>query len=75
MVSEPAAGIEEEQAKNFQWGLRRRSGGDNHHSNNNYSSSNNKNSGYGRDQRNRGQQSNRYANSSSQQSRGPSEGE
>nr|GFB88370.1 reverse transcriptase domain-containing protein [Tanacetum cinerariifolium] len=32
-----AAGIEEEQAKNFQWGLRR----------------NNRNSGYGRDQRNR----------------------
>nr|GFB28080.1 putative reverse transcriptase domain, aspartic peptidase domain protein [Tanacetum cinerariifolium] len=32
------------------------------------------NSGYGRDQRNRGQQSNRSANSGSQQSRGPSEG-
>nr|GFD33975.1 hypothetical protein [Tanacetum cinerariifolium] len=39
-----AAGTEEEQAKNFQWGLRR-------------------NSGNGRDQRNRGQQSNRSANS------------
>nr|GEW38437.1 hypothetical protein [Tanacetum cinerariifolium] len=36
------AGTEEEQAKNFQWGLRR-------------------NSGYGSDQRNRGQQSNRSA--------------
>nr|GFD33361.1 zinc finger, CCHC-type, retrotransposon Gag domain protein [Tanacetum cinerariifolium] len=35
-----AAGTEEEQAKNFQWGLRR-------------------NSGNGRDQRNRGHQSNR----------------
>nr|GFD22861.1 zinc finger, CCHC-type, retrotransposon Gag domain protein [Tanacetum cinerariifolium] len=39
-----AAGTAEEQAKNFQWGLRR-------------------NSGNGRDQRNRGQQSNRYVNS------------
>nr|GFB74846.1 zinc finger, CCHC-type, retrotransposon Gag domain protein [Tanacetum cinerariifolium] len=37
-----AAGTEEEQAKNFQWGLRR-------------------NSDYGRDQRNRDQQSNRSA--------------
>nr|GFB24854.1 hypothetical protein [Tanacetum cinerariifolium] len=84
-----AAGTEEEQAKNFQWGLRRqksgnrhqptsqqsshrnhghnndrhgsdkRGGSDNHRSsNNNYSGSNNRNSGYGRDQRNRGQQSN-----------------
>nr|GFD48727.1 zinc finger, CCHC-type, retrotransposon Gag domain protein [Tanacetum cinerariifolium] len=38
-----AAGIEEEQAKNFQWGLRRsdrRGGSDNHRSsNNNYSGS------------------------------------
>nr|GFC63763.1 hypothetical protein [Tanacetum cinerariifolium] len=33
-----------------------------------------RNSGYGRDQRNRGQQSNRFTNSGSQQSRGPSEG-
>nr|GFC18957.1 hypothetical protein [Tanacetum cinerariifolium] len=49
------AGTAEEQAKNFQWGLRR-------------------NSGNGRDQRNRGQQSNRSANSGFQQSRGPSEG-
>nr|GFC89112.1 zinc finger, CCHC-type, retrotransposon Gag domain protein [Tanacetum cinerariifolium] len=32
------------------------------------------NSGYGRDQRNRGQQSNRSTNSGSQQSRGPSKG-
>nr|GFB19751.1 hypothetical protein [Tanacetum cinerariifolium] len=95
-----AAGTEEEQAKNFQWGFcrstlnhlmcmsymdvaqvanaahnyeilherddddterpdKRRSGGDNHRSNNNYSESNNRNSGYGCDQRNRGQQSNR----------------
>nr|GFD49433.1 zinc finger, CCHC-type, retrotransposon Gag domain protein [Tanacetum cinerariifolium] len=38
-----AAGTEEEQAKNFQWGLRRRGGNDNHrgsNNNNNYSSSN-----------------------------------
>nr|GEY53505.1 hypothetical protein [Tanacetum cinerariifolium] len=110
------AGTEEEQAKNFQWGLRRstlnhlicmsytdvaqvanaarnyeilyerdddntkrpdkRRGGSNNHrsSNNNYSGSNNRNSGYGRDQRNRGQESNRSTNSGSQQSRGPSEG-
>nr|GFC73720.1 zinc finger, CCHC-type, retrotransposon Gag domain protein [Tanacetum cinerariifolium] len=39
-----SAGTEEEQAKNFQWGLRR-------------------NSGNGRDQKNRGHQSNRSANS------------
>nr|GEZ29868.1 hypothetical protein [Tanacetum cinerariifolium] len=51
----PPAGTEEEQAKNFQWGLRR-------------------NSDNRRDQRIRGQQSNRYANSSFQQSKGPSEG-
>nr|GEX20922.1 ribonuclease H-like domain-containing protein [Tanacetum cinerariifolium] len=140
-----AAGIEEEQAKNFQWGLRRstlnhlmcmsytdvaqvanaarnyeilhewddndterpdkrqksgdrhqptsqqsshrnhgqnndrhrsdrRGGGDNHRSNNNYSGNNNRNSSYGCDQRNRGHQSNRFANFGSQQSRGPSEG-
>nr|GFD38679.1 hypothetical protein [Tanacetum cinerariifolium] len=70
-----AAGIEEEQAKNFQWGLRRRGGSGNHRSsNNNYFGSNNRNFGYGRDQRNRGQQSNRSTNSGSQQSRGPSEG-
>nr|GFC88284.1 hypothetical protein [Tanacetum cinerariifolium] len=36
--------------------------------------SNNRNSGYGRDQRNKGQQSNLSAISGSQQSRGPSEG-
>nr|GFC84775.1 hypothetical protein [Tanacetum cinerariifolium] len=52
---EAAAGTEEEQAKNFQWGLCR-------------------NSSNGRDQRSRGQQSNRSTNSGSQQSRGPSEG-
>nr|GFC97995.1 hypothetical protein [Tanacetum cinerariifolium] len=34
----------------------------------------NRNSGYGRDQRNRGHQSNRSVNCGSQQSRGPSEG-
>nr|GFD47133.1 zinc finger, CCHC-type, retrotransposon Gag domain protein [Tanacetum cinerariifolium] len=38
-----AAGTEEEQAKNFQWGLRNRRGGSDNHrsSNNNYSGSNN----------------------------------
>nr|GEX58972.1 putative reverse transcriptase domain-containing protein [Tanacetum cinerariifolium] len=60
-----AAGTKEEQAKNFQWGLRQ-------------STLNHlmcmSNSGNGRDQRNRGQQSNRSANSGFQQSRGPSEG-
>nr|GEV86363.1 zinc finger, CCHC-type, retrotransposon Gag domain protein [Tanacetum cinerariifolium] len=56
-------------------GSDRQGGSDNHRSSNhNYSGSNNRNSGYGRDQRNRGQQSNRSANSGSQQSRGPSEG-
>nr|GFC54705.1 zinc finger, CCHC-type, retrotransposon Gag domain protein [Tanacetum cinerariifolium] len=59
---------------NDRHGSDRRSGGDNHRSNNNYSGSNNRNSGYGRDQRNMGQQSNRSAISGSQQSRGPSEG-
>nr|GFC32320.1 putative reverse transcriptase domain, aspartic peptidase domain protein [Tanacetum cinerariifolium] len=48
---------------NDRHGSDRRSGGDNHGSNNNYSGNNNRNSGYGRDQRNRGQQSNRSANS------------
>nr|GFD04796.1 hypothetical protein [Tanacetum cinerariifolium] len=45
-------------------GSDRQGGGDNHRSsnNNNYSSSNNRSSGNGRDQRNMGQQSNRYAN-------------
>nr|GFC09295.1 zinc finger, CCHC-type, retrotransposon Gag domain protein [Tanacetum cinerariifolium] len=38
-----AAGTEEEQAKNFQWGLRRRGGSDNYrNSNNSYSGSNNR---------------------------------
>nr|GFB81298.1 zinc finger, CCHC-type, retrotransposon Gag domain protein [Tanacetum cinerariifolium] len=100
---------------NDRHGSDRRSGGDNHRSNNSYSGSNNRstlnhlmcmsytdvaqvanaarnyeilherddddterpdkrNSGYGRDQRNRGQQSNRSAISGSQQSRVPSEG-
>nr|GFC00401.1 hypothetical protein [Tanacetum cinerariifolium] len=55
---------------------KRRGGSDNHRSrnNNNYSSSNNRNFGNGRDQINRGHQSNRSTNSGSQQSRGPSEG-
>nr|GFC07239.1 hypothetical protein [Tanacetum cinerariifolium] len=60
---------------NDRHGSDRRGGNDNHRSsNNNYSGSNNRSSGNGRDHRNRGQQSNRYANSGSQQSRGPSEG-
>nr|GFA76330.1 reverse transcriptase [Tanacetum cinerariifolium] len=60
---------------NDRHGSDRRGGSDNHRSsNNNYSGSNNRNSGYGHDQRNRGHQSNRSANSGSQQSRGPSEG-
>nr|GEY56523.1 Gag-Pol polyprotein [Tanacetum cinerariifolium] len=60
---------------NDRHGSDRRGGSDNHRSSNsNYSGSNNMNSGYGRDQRNRGHQSDRYANSGSQQSRGPSEG-
>nr|GFC16072.1 hypothetical protein [Tanacetum cinerariifolium] len=42
--------------------------------NNNYSGRNNRNSSYGHDQKNRGQQSNRPANFGSQQSWGPSEG-
>nr|GFC90730.1 hypothetical protein [Tanacetum cinerariifolium] len=57
---------------NDRHGSDRRGGSDNHHSsnnNNNYSSSNNRH-----DQRNRGHQSNRSADSGSQQSRGPSEG-
>nr|GFC60356.1 reverse transcriptase domain-containing protein [Tanacetum cinerariifolium] len=45
-------------------GSDRRGGSDNHRSSNiNYSGSNNRNSSYGRDQRNRGHQSNRSANS------------
>nr|GFA81845.1 hypothetical protein [Tanacetum cinerariifolium] len=121
-----AACTAEEQAKNFQWGLRRstlnhlmcilftdvaqvanaarnyeilhvrddddakrpdkrQKSGDRHqpttqqsshrnHGHNNDRYGSDRNSGYGRDQRNRGQQSNRSANSGSQQSRGPSEG-
>nr|GFC43381.1 reverse transcriptase domain-containing protein [Tanacetum cinerariifolium] len=49
---------------NDRHGSDRRGGSDNHHSsNNNYSGSNNRNFGYGRDHRNRGQQSNRSTNS------------
>nr|GFB55942.1 hypothetical protein [Tanacetum cinerariifolium] len=60
---------------NDRHGSDRRGGSDIHRSsNNNYSGNNNRNSGYGCDQRNKGQQSNRPANSGSQQSRGPSEG-
>nr|GFC23195.1 zinc finger, CCHC-type, retrotransposon Gag domain protein [Tanacetum cinerariifolium] len=120
------AGTKEEQAKNFQWGLRRstlnhlmcmsytdvaqvanaarnyeilherddddtkrpdkwQKSGDRHqptsqqsshknHGHNNDRHGSDRNSGYGRDQRNRGQQSNRSAISGSQQSRGPSKG-
>nr|GFB71717.1 hypothetical protein [Tanacetum cinerariifolium] len=61
---------------NDRHGSDRRGGSDNHRSsNNNYSGSNNRNSSYGLDQRNRGQQSNRSTNYGSQQSRGPSEGD
>nr|GFA43756.1 retrotransposon protein, putative, Ty3-gypsy subclass [Tanacetum cinerariifolium] len=91
-----AAGTEEEQAKNFQWGLRKSTL--NHlmcmpftdvaqvaNAARNYEilherddddveRPDKQNSGNGRDQRNRGQQSNRSANSGFQQSRGPSEG-
>nr|GFA69670.1 hypothetical protein [Tanacetum cinerariifolium] len=91
-----AAGTEEEQAKNFQWGLRRSTL--NHLMCMSYTDvaqvanvarnyeilherddedterPDKRNSGNGRDQRNRGHQSNRSANSGSQQSRGPSEG-
>nr|GFB20307.1 hypothetical protein [Tanacetum cinerariifolium] len=60
---------------NDRYGSDRRGGDDNHrNSNNNYSGNNNRNSGNRHDQRNKGQQSNRSANSGSQQSRGPSEG-
>nr|GFA63610.1 hypothetical protein [Tanacetum cinerariifolium] len=60
---------------NDRHGSNKRGGSDNHRSsNNNYSGSNNRNFGYGHDQRIRGHQSNRSANSGSQQSRGPSEG-
>nr|GFA22659.1 hypothetical protein [Tanacetum cinerariifolium] len=93
---EAAAGTEEEQEKNFQWGLRRstlnhlmcmsymdvaqvanaaRNYEILHERDDDDAERPNKRSfGNGRDQRNRGQQSNRHANSGSQQSRGPSEG-
>nr|GFC21791.1 hypothetical protein [Tanacetum cinerariifolium] len=91
-----AAGTEEEQAKNFQWGLRRSTL--NHlmcmsytyvaqvaNTARNYEilherddedteRPDKRNFGYGRDQINMGQQSNRSASSGSRQSRGPSEG-
>nr|GEZ95951.1 zinc finger, CCHC-type, retrotransposon Gag domain protein [Tanacetum cinerariifolium] len=54
---------------NNRHGSNRRGGGDNHRSNNNYSGNNNR-----LNFKSMGQQSNRYANSGSQQSRGPSEG-
>nr|GFA55011.1 hypothetical protein [Tanacetum cinerariifolium] len=90
------AGTEEEQAKKFQWGLRRST--INHlmcmsytdvaqvaNAARNYEilherddddteRPDKRNSGYRREQRNRGHQSNRSANFGSQQSRGPSEG-
>nr|GFB85413.1 putative reverse transcriptase domain, aspartic peptidase domain protein [Tanacetum cinerariifolium] len=56
---------------NDRHGLDRRGGSDNHRSSN-YSGNNNRNFGNGRDQRNRGQQSNRSANSGN--SSGSSEG-
>ncbi|GJY32124.1 putative reverse transcriptase domain-containing protein [Tanacetum coccineum] len=69
-----AAGTAEEQAKNFRWGLHKsildrilcREGGSGNYRNNNsnnHSRDNNRNSGAGRDQRNRGQQSHRATNS------------
>nr|GFB21620.1 hypothetical protein [Tanacetum cinerariifolium] len=91
-----AAGTEEEQAKNFQWGLRRSTL--NHlmcmsytdvaqvaNAAHNYEilyerddddaeRPDKRNFGNGRDQRYRGQQSNRSTNFGSQQSKGPSEG-
>nr|GFC37286.1 hypothetical protein [Tanacetum cinerariifolium] len=93
---EVAAGTTEEQAKNFQWGLRKSTL--NHlmcisftdvaqvaNAARNYEilherddddaeRPDKRNFGNGRDQRNRGQQSNRPVNSGSQQFRGPSEG-
>nr|GEY09734.1 hypothetical protein [Tanacetum cinerariifolium] len=90
------AGTEEEQAKNFQWGLRRSTL--NHlmcmsytdvaqvaNAARNYEilyerddddaeRPDKRSSGNGRDQRNKGQESNRSVNFGSQQSRGPSEG-
>ncbi|GJT26510.1 putative nucleotidyltransferase, ribonuclease H [Tanacetum coccineum] len=63
--------------KNDRQGSDRQGGGGNYrnNNNNNYSRDNNRNSGAGRDQRNRGQQSHRsIIESGSQQSRVPSEG-
>ncbi|GJS63531.1 putative nucleotidyltransferase, ribonuclease H [Tanacetum coccineum] len=62
--------------KNDRQGSDRQGGGGNYrnNNNNNYSHDKNRNSGDGRDQRNRGQQSHRSTNSGSQQSRVPSEG-
>nr|GEY69415.1 hypothetical protein [Tanacetum cinerariifolium] len=86
-----AAGTEEEQSKNFQWGLRRSTlnhlmcmsytdmaqvanAARNYEILHEMDDDDTENSGNGRDQRNRGYQSNRSANSGSQQSRVPSEG-
>ncbi|GJT08836.1 hypothetical protein Tco_0843298 [Tanacetum coccineum] len=62
--------------KNDRQGSDRQGGGGNYRNNNNnyYSRDKNRNSGAGRDQRNRGQQSHQSTNSGSQQSRVPSEG-
>nr|GFC15013.1 hypothetical protein [Tanacetum cinerariifolium] len=49
---------------NYSGNNNRRGDGDNHCSNNNYSGNNNRSFGNGRDQRNKGQQSNRPVNSS-----------
>nr|GFB66303.1 hypothetical protein [Tanacetum cinerariifolium] len=59
---------------NDRHGSDRRGSDDNHRNNNSYSGNNNRSVGNGRDQRNRGQQSNRPVNFGFQQSRGPSEG-
>ncbi|GJX97427.1 hypothetical protein Tco_0353225 [Tanacetum coccineum] len=61
----------EKEKKNDRQGSDRQGGGGNYRNNNNnkYSRDNNRNSGAGRDQRNRGQQSHRSTNSGSQQSR------
>ncbi|GJZ30984.1 zinc finger, CCHC-type, retrotransposon gag domain protein [Tanacetum coccineum] len=69
-------GQSDDRQKNDRQGSDRQGGGGNYrnNNNNNHSRNNNRNSGAGRDQRNRGQQSHRSTNSGSQQSRVPSEG-
>ncbi|GJZ00464.1 hypothetical protein Tco_0517893 [Tanacetum coccineum] len=68
-------GQSDDRQKNDRQGSDRQGGGGNYRNNNNNNySHDNRNSGNGRDQRNRGQQSHRSTNSGSQQSRVPSEG-